>query len=135
MAEEYTETYQTGKTGYLTNAVALYKFPYLTPLLTVETLDRGTQLTLLGEVDKLDHAYYQVSFTKADGTIITGYIPKSYITLFNGAPLPKEETTFGATESNEGAPQNLVYLLLGFGAICILTDYLLLRRKKDEDEE
>ena len=26
----------------------------------------------------------------------------------------------------------LVYLLLGFSVICILTDYLLLRKKKDE---
>ncbi len=133
-SEEYKQTYQTGKTGYLTNAVALYKFPYLTSLLTVGTLDRGAKLTLLGEVDKLDHDYYQASFTQADGTEITGYIPKSYITLFNGAPLPKDETTLGAVESDKDAQRRLLYLLLGLGAICILTDYLLLKNKKDEDE-
>ncbi len=134
-AEQYRQTYEASKTGYLTNAVALYKFPYLTSLLTAGTLDRGAELSLLGEVEKLDHDYYQVAFTQADGTQITGYIPKSYITSFNGAPLPKEETVYGVTQSDTDARWRFVYLALGLGAICILIDYLLLRKKKDDERD
>ncbi|MBE7068259.1 MAG: hypothetical protein E7381_03050 [Clostridiales bacterium] len=131
-AEDYRKPYEEPRTGYLTNALSLYKFPYLCPLLTTGDLPRGGEIQLLGEIGELDHEYYHISYTDGTGREITGYIPQSYVTPFNGAPLPTQETTVGENESDASSVGRLVYLLLGFSVICILTDYLLLRKKKDE---
>ncbi len=126
---EYAEAER--KTAWLTNAVALYKFPYLTPLLTVTELPRGSEVLLLGEIGELDHEYYLVSYTDAAGVQKTGYIPQSYATLFDASPKETTQTQVGATESNEDALWRLAYMLLGLAAIGILTDFLLLRKKND----
>lgn len=132
---EYQTEYAEKKTGYLTNAVYLYKFPYLTDLLTAhaQPLPRGGQVELLGEVTKLDHDYYHVAYL-ADGQseTITGYIPKTYVTPFSGMPPTSETVSYGKTESDRDSVWRLVYIALGFAAVCILTDYLLLRKKKDD---
>lgn len=132
--EEYQQPYDQPKTGYLSNAVTLYKFPYLCTLLTAraEKLPRGATVEILGEINELDHAYYHVSYTDETGTTKIGYIPQAYAALFNGAPPQSEEYLAGATESDLDAAWRLAYLVLGFAAICILTDYLLLHKKKDD---
>lgn len=130
---DYRQTYEESLTGYLTNEITLYKFPYLTSLLTVERLQRGEKVTLLGEVNELDHSYYHIAYQTADGTQKTGYIPKSYITQFDGAPLPTTQTNAGASESDKDAVWRLTYLLLGFSVVCILTDFLLLKRKNNDE--
>ena len=132
LSSEYHQSYEQSKTGYLTNAVSLYKFPYLCELLTVNALPRGGQVTLIGEIGELDHEYYHISYIDEKGEEQLGYIPKSYAVLFDGLPLVSEQNAFGATESNTDAVWRLTYLLLGFAAVCILTDYLLLRKKKDD---
>ncbi|MBQ8229232.1 MAG: hypothetical protein IJZ32_00885 [Clostridia bacterium] len=119
--------------AYLSSEVYLYKFPYLTELLTVSRLARGTKITLLGEIDKLDHAYYHVSYTAENGETQTGYIPKAYVNLFDGTPPTPEQAVYGSTNSNKDALYRLVYLILGFGAICILTDFLILRKHEKEE--
>lgn len=133
--EEYRTQYaeENRVAAYLINDIPLYKFPYLTSLLTVCNMPRGTEVTLLGEIDKLDHAYYQVAYTDENGEIKTGYIPKVYVTLFNGEPQP-ETIVLGETESDHDALWRCAYILLGLGAICILVDYLLLRKPKNEDD-
>lgn len=121
------------KTGYLTSALPLYKFPYLTDLLLAhETLARGTELTLLGEINNLDYDYYHVAYQTAEGEK-TGYIPKSYVQLFDGTLKQTQTYVQGATESNGDALWRLGYILLGFGAVCILLDYLILRKKRKDD--
>ena len=132
LSSEYHQAYEQSKTGYLTNAVSLYKFPYLCELLTVNTLPRGAQVTLIGEIGELDHEYYHISYIDETGEEQLGYIPKSYAVLFDGSPLVGEQDAFGATNGNKDAVWRLAYLILGFAAVCILTDYLLLRKKKDE---
>ncbi len=128
--KDYTESEQT--TGYLTNEVRLYKFPYLTTLLTVDILPREAQVTLLGEITKLDHDYYHVAYTNADGARVTGYIPKVYANDFDGSPKTSETTYYGNKESNRDELWRLIYLILGFLAVCILTDYLILRKVDKE---
>lgn len=128
---DYAETART--TAYLSSEVYLYKFPYLTELLTVSRLPRGSRIVLLGEIDKLDHAYYHVSYTDENGAVQTGYIPKAYVNLFDGTPPIPEQAVYGNTNSNKDALYRLVYLILGFGAICILTDFLILRKHEKED--
>lgn len=132
--EAYQTTYDQPKTGYLSNAVTLYKFPYLCTLLTAhaEKLPRGATVEILGEINELDHAYYHVSYTDETGATKIGYIPQAYAALFNGAPPQSEDYLAGAKESDLDAAWRLAYLVLGFAAICILTDYLLLRKKKDD---
>ena len=132
LSSEYHQSYEQSKTGYLTNALSLYKFPYLCDLLTVHALPRGGQITLIGEIGELDHEYYHIEYIDEQGEKHLGYIPKSYAVPFDGSPLVGEQNAFGATESQEDSVWRLAYLLLGFAAVCILTDYLLLRKKKDE---
>ncbi len=135
-ADRYSTQYprEEQTTGYITSAITLYKFPYLNELLQSGTLARGTAITLLGEVRKLDHEYYHVLFTAENGETTTGYIPQAFVTEFNGLPLESEIIETGATESDFDSVWRLAYLLLGFVAICILTDYLILRKKKGEDD-
>ena len=135
-AETYRTSYEAErqKTGYITSDVALYKYPYLTELLQSGELARGAAVTLLGEIDKLDHAYFHVAFEDENGEIKTGYIPQAFVTDFSGLPPKIETIETGATESDLDSVWRLAYLLLGFGAICILTDYLLLRKKKGDDD-
>lgn len=128
---EYAENQR--KTGYLTNAIALYKFPYLTELLTAGTLPKDGQVTLLGEITELDYPYYQVSFKDENGVEKTGYIPQSYVAAFDGLPPASESVFLGETESNQSSEWRFAYLVLGFAAVCILTDYLLVRKKDDKE--
>ena len=127
---EYAEAER--QTAWLTNAIALYKFPYLTRLLTVTELPRGGEVTLLGEIGELDHEYYYVSFTDEQGEQKTGYIPKSYATPFDASPKKTTQTQIGKTESNDDAVWRLAYMLLGLAAIGILVDFLLLRKHNND---
>ena len=128
--KDYTEAEQ--KTGYLTNEVRLYKFPYLTSLLTVDILPREAQVTVLGEITELDHSYYHIAYTNANGERVTGYIPQVYANDFDGSPKKSETTYHGNKESNRDELWRLAYLILGFLAVCILTDYLILRKVDKE---
>lgn len=128
---DYFTPYETAKTGYLTNDIPLYKFPAMNALLGVHALKRGDTVTLLGEVSLLERAYYKVLVQTEEGEL-TGYIPKSYTTLFDGSTPIAQELVFGG----EPSPNELwrsVYILLGFGAICILLDVLILKKPKDEE--
>ena len=133
-AEDYRTDYTTEKVGYLSNAVSLYKFPYLTSLLTVSKLEAGMQITMLGEIDKLDHPYYQIAYTDENGVLQTGFVPKAYVTDFNGAPPVPETVVYGNVENNNDDMFRLCYLLLGAGVVCILVDILILKKRKDDEE-
>lgn len=128
---EYAESEQT--TAWITNSLSLYKFPYLcSELIVTQTIPRGAKVTLLGEIGKLDHAYYRVVYTDENGNSKTGYIPKSYCSTFDASPKDSTTTVVGSEESNRDAVWRLTYILLGFSAVCILTNYLILRKKKDD---
>ena len=134
-ADDYRTEYsvEEQKTGYITSAITLYKFPYLTELLKSGALERGACVTVLGEIDELDHAYFHVSYESENGEIKTGYIPQAFVTDFSGVPPISETIEVGETETDDTV-WRLAYLLLGFAVICILTDYLLLRKKKGGDD-
>ena len=129
---EYSKTYETPQTAYITSDVYLYKFPYLTELLTVTRLQRNATVYVLGEVNKLDNEYYHISYTDETGTKKTGYVPKSYTSEIDGATPESEEITYGAKKSNGDAVWRLAYLILGFALVCILVDYLILRKKNNK---
>ena len=135
-ADDYRTEYgvEEQKTGYITSAITLYKFPYLTELLKSGELERGAMVTVLGEIKELDHAYFHVAFESENGEIKTGYIPQAFVNDFSGLPPASETIEKGETESDLDSVGRLAYLLLGFAAICILTDYLLLRKKKGGDD-
>lgn len=90
-------------------------------------------MRVLGEITRLDHDYYQVEVVDGEGnaTGVTGYVPKAYVSETDGLPPTSENVIFGATDDNGDAIWRLAYLLLGFAAICILVDFLILRKKKD----
>ena len=134
----YTETenpfYQpflSPKTGYVTNAIPLYKFPYFTSLLTVTTLPKNTQISLLGSIKNLDCDYYKVSYTDTSGTTQIGFIPENYVNDFYSQPTPPTDYTVGETQSNTDSVYRLIYIVLGCAIIGILINYLLLRKKED----
>ena len=128
----YTDYQANIKTGYLTNAVSLYKYPYLTDILTVAELPRGAIIKILGETILFDHTYYFVEAETETG-IKTGYIPKNFVSSFENES-PKAETVFIGEEGvNTDAVWRVAYLLLGTALICILVDFLLLRKRKNND--
>ncbi len=129
--KEYGESEQTS--AWLTNELSLYKFPYLcSELVVTQRLPRGAQVILLGEIVQLDHDYYRIAYTDENGNVKTGYIPQSYATPFDASPMDNENTAVGETESNLDSVWRLVYILLGFAAVCILVDFLILRKKKHD---
>ena len=132
--DEYLVDYspENEKTGYLTNAVTLYKYPYLTKLLQVTGLKKNESVTLIGEINDLDYSYYQIAYEDETGTKRVGFIPKTYVTLFNGEPLPSKEHVYAEQAPNENELWRLTFLLLGAAAICILTDLLIFRRQKQD---
>ncbi len=130
----YHTEYDNARLGYLTSDVSLYKFPYLNELFAQATPARGTQVELLGEIVKLDHAYYQVRITDENGGVKTGFIPKPYINLFDGSTPVHGTVVSGSTESDDEGVWRSAYLILGFGAIVILVDFLILHRTKETEE-
>ncbi len=125
---------ETNKTGYLTSAAYLYKFPYLNTLLTVAEMPRGEKVTLLGEIHQLDRIYYEISYTDENGEVQIGFIPTAYVNLFDGTSPTTQTITYGETEDDTDAVFRLTYILLGLGAIGILLDVLLLKKPKETDE-
>ena len=129
---DYREPY--AETGYLTNDISLYKFPYLTELLTVAKMPRGAKVHLLDEIKLLERTYYEIAYTDENGEVKTGYIPTVYINLFDGTDPAVQTVTYGETTDDTDAVGRLIYILLGFGAIGILLDVLLLKKSKETDE-
>ena len=68
------------------------------------------------------------------GETQTGYIPKTYVTSTSGNA-PVSNHTYGETVSKTDAYGRLIYLLLGGAAICVLTDFLILRRFRNKENE
>ena len=131
---DYKTTYAAPVKGYLTNNVSLFKYPYLTELVTLADLTRGEKVTIVGEIAKLDHGYYEIAYT-TDAGEQTGYVPKAFVALFDGSsPIP-ETNTYGNTEADGDAVWRFAYLMLGLGAIGILIDVLLLRKHKTDDDD
>ena len=131
----YKTDYPILKAGYVTNTVSLYKFPYLNEDLQLSTLPRGTEVELMGEVIELDYAYYQVQFVNENGDTLVGFIPKNYVTLFNGSTPSPEQVLVGVNEADTDAVWRCAFLVLGFGSIILLVDFLLLRKRNESEEE
>ncbi len=128
----YTETEQ--RIGYLSNAANLYRAPTANALFKNTALKRNEAVKILGEITKLDRAYYHVSYQTADGKTVMGYIPQSYITPTAG-DTTSEILTLGGTDTRTDAYGRLIYILLGTATICGLIDYLILRKPKDDEEQ
>ncbi len=130
---DYLTAYETPLTGYITNDIPLYKFPYFDELFSLGALKRGAEVALLGEVRGLERGYYKVLVPTENGDKI-GYIPKAYATTFDGRTPAAEQVSFGE-EPAQNELWRSVYILLGFGAICILVDFLILRKPKNNEEQ
>lgn len=129
---DYSKAEQT--VAYLSSDVHFYKFPYATALLTTGSATRSAQITLLGEINGLDRDYYYVSYTNSQGKTTTGYIPKACTAPTNGE-VENETLVLGNTDTNKGAYGRLAYILLGTAVILLLTDYLILRTPKEDNNE
>ena len=125
-AKDYFTPFESVKTGYITSDVTLYKFPYLTNLLTAGSLQRGAKVEILGELS-LDHEYYQIRYQTDDGER-TGYIPKSFVAETDGLAPQAQTVVLGKDISNTDALFALAYVLLGLLAIAVLVNYLILRK-------
>lgn len=134
-AEDYRTQYAPSeyKSAWITNVLALYKFPYLCDKLTVVSeLKRGQQVTLIGEIGELDHQYYHILYVDENGVEKTGYIPQSYATLFDASPEESEHSGVGSEQSDSDRVWRMAYIILGTAVIGILIDYLLLRKKNKD---
>lgn len=135
---EYLTVYplQEQKTGYVSSSVSLYKFPYLESslLASATPVARGEAVTVIGEISHLDFDYYQVSYLTANGTQ-TGYIPKAFISDFAATPPQTQTGVFGEEVADTDSVRRLTIILLTFAVVCILADFLLLRKKNEGEEE
>lgn len=120
-------------TGYLTNDVPLYKYPYMNGELSLAKLSRDKTVYVVAELRISERTYYEVRYETETGEQ-TGYIPSAYVTDFNPVPLQAETVTVGEPIAEQDSVWRFVYLLLGTGAICILVDFLLLRKDKNDEE-
>lgn len=125
-----TPDFTEEKTGYVTNAVPLYKFPYLTDLLTVFTLPKNAEVKVLGEIEELDYKYYRVEYVDEQGETHTGYLPKSYVSAVDARYPETEQVTAGDVATDVDSLWRAAFILLGFSAIAVLADFLILRKKK-----
>ena len=132
--DEYKTVHEQALAGHLINDVSLFKFPCLTQQLIITDLPRGKRVTIIGEINNLGHGYYEIRYTTETGEQI-GYIPKVFITLFDGSSPTPETTVIGNTDADKDSVWRMVYLILGLGAIGILIDVLLLRKEKPEDQD
>lgn len=123
------EKFRENDKGYLTNAIDLYKFPYLTELLTLAKLPKNAEVKVLGQIDDLDYRYYLVEYSNGE-TTLTGYLPQAYVTNFDGRPPQAEEAVFGDTLTDYDSLWRLAFILLGCASIGILIDFLILRKKR-----
>lgn len=132
---DYLVTYPAGeeRTGYLTNDISLYSYPFLTELLEVGTLKKGESVRLIGEINNLDFNYYKVLILTESGKEQIGYVPKSYLALFDGSLKDTTTTTYGDVSPDGDSLWRLTYLLLGTAAICVLVDLLILRKRNKEE--
>ncbi len=133
--QEYFKTCPTPSTMYTSNEVPVYKFPHLSNLPTVATLPRGEQISVLGEINDLDHSYYLVQYVDSENVTRTGYVPQRYAIAFSATPSTPDENVYGYVKTDKDGIRTLVILLLGGAAILILTDVLIFRfiKKKKDD--
>ncbi len=77
---------------YTTNALSPVYFPCMDPALRASTLSRAQKVTMLASVKDIDNSSYAYALVQyeIDGTVLTGYVPLSYLTA--AAPLPPAET-------------------------------------------
>ncbi len=120
-------------TGYLTNDVPLYKYPYMNGELSLAKLSRDKTVYVVAELRISEHKYYEVRYETETGEQ-TGYLPSAYVTDFDPTPMQAETITVGKQATAQDSVWRFVYLLLGTGAICILVDFLLLRKDKNDEE-
>jgi hypothetical protein len=74
-----------------------------------------------------------IEYINDAGETTQGYVPQSYAALYDAATSPTTETLVGETEKDTDSVMRFVYLILGFAIICILVDFLFLRKKHEED--
>lgn len=131
--DEYSTVFSEELFGYTSNSVHLYKFPYLHSLMTVQELEKNQKLKLLGEITQLDHDYYLVECETENGKLL-GYLPKAFVTEFDGSTPQTEKHELESLPADTDMIWRLAYLICGFLAICILTDYLILRKRPEEEQ-
>ncbi len=124
---DYKTTYAEPKVGYAVSAVNLSKYPRLDAPCLSASLTRGEKVRILGEIRGLERVYYVVE----KGEEI-GYLPTTYISDIEGAQAEGETVIFGEDGKADDTVWRLVYILLGGVVVCILVDYLILRKKRDD---
>ncbi len=94
--------FDNGK-GYTTNAVSLYKYPYLAEQLTIITLQRSDGVNILGEITLnggVDYDYSYVSVIK-DGEVFTGYVPSRYLIPVENTSGSSQVISYGYLSTDE----------------------------------
>lgn len=133
-SNEYSTAFPEEKFGYTSNSVHLYKFPYLHSLMTVQELAKNQKLKLLGEITQLDYDYYLVECETENGKLV-GYLPKAFVTDFDGSIPETEKHALDSAPADTDMIWRLAYLICGFLAICILSDYLILRKDSNNSDD
>ncbi len=91
--------------GYITNAIPLYKYPYLTDRLTLTTLEKNAVVSVLKELSLgdtlMDYDYYYIGYTDANGETLYGYVPKNFVRGFRGTTEENVSVYYRTLHSDE----------------------------------
>ena len=128
---EFSTAFSDETYGYTSNSVHLYKFPYLHNSMTVGVLSKNQKIKLLGEITKLDHDYYLIECETESGKLL-GYIPKNFVNDFDGSLPETDRYELESAPADVDMIWRLAYLIFGLLAICILSDYLILRKRPED---
>ena len=130
---EFSVVYTETQYGYASNGVHLYKFPCLHSLMTVGELSKNQKIKLLGEITKLENDYYLIECETESGKLL-GYLPKNFVNSFDGSWPETDKFELESQPADVDMIWRLAYLIFGLLAICILTDYLILRKRPEESQ-
>jgi hypothetical protein len=102
--------------------------------MTVQELAKNQKIKLLGEITQLDNDYYLVECETENGKLI-GYLPQAFVTEFDGSTPETEKHALDSAPADTDMIWRLAYLICGFLAICILSDYLILRKDSNNSDD
>jgi hypothetical protein len=71
----------------------------------------------------------------AENGKLIGYLPQAFVTEFDGSTPETEKHALDSAPADTDMIWRLAYLICGFLAICILSDYLILRKDSNNSDD
>lgn len=114
-APDITNAYATEKTG-------IYSRPYISAVTKISELETGSlnAVTVLGQyTDFSGTEFYKISYTKADGTTVSGYVAKAFMTKYSFPAEDEQQHPDGGDEEFK-YDTNVVTVVLAIAIVALV---------------